>query len=182
VLGCGPGQAALRGGQGCRVERVGARSLQYQTPVWGGGIAFTDMMAFVPDGVVAVEAKVDEPFDNLVLDWICAEAANNDRSPPHRLEIVQRYAKAFNVPLRSLMDIRYQLLQGTLCAALRAKAHSRSSAWMVVQSFPKSVSNRADFDRFVQLVGSAPILEGISVALEWAQDENSALRESLHEG
>jgi hypothetical protein len=47
-----------------------AAHFEYPTSVWGGGIAMTDVMAFVPSGVIAVEAKVNEPFDELVAPWI----------------------------------------------------------------------------------------------------------------
>jgi hypothetical protein len=94
---------------------------EYGTRVWGGGTGQTDVMAFVPDAVIAVEAKVDESFDQIVLDWICAEHRENPRSPPHRLGVIQRYADALAVSLRQLMELRYQLLQRTLCAALTAQ-------------------------------------------------------------
>ena len=45
--------------------------------VWGGGFAMTDIMAFVPNGVIAVEAKVDEPFDDPVSTWIFKEEKKN---------------------------------------------------------------------------------------------------------
>ena len=50
---------------------------EYPTAVWSGGIAMTDVMAFVPSGVIAVEAKVDEVFDDLVSVSIMREAARN---------------------------------------------------------------------------------------------------------
>jgi hypothetical protein len=149
---------------------------EYGTRVWGGGTGQTDVMAFVPDAVIAVEAKVDESFDQIVLDWICAEHRENPRSPPHRLGVIQRYADAFAVSLRQLMELRYQLLQRTLCAALTAQEHGLQKAWMIVQSFcPPGLanSNRPDFERFASVVGSAPRLNGIPVRLAWAQHQVS---------
>jgi hypothetical protein len=75
-------------------------------------------MAFVPSGVIAVEAKVNERFDDLISIWTNKEVAKNPRSPPHREEVINRYAKAFCVERGQLSNIRYQLLQRTLCAAL----------------------------------------------------------------
>jgi hypothetical protein len=146
---------------------------EYPTSVWGGGIAMTDIMAFVPDGIIAVEAKVNEHFDDIVSIWIDREAVRNPRSPPHRRTILQRYADALGAAPAALMDVRYQLLQRTLCAALAARSQQARRAWMVVQSFPSSDDNaqrinRADFDRFMALVGEAPAIDGTQVKLAWA--------------
>ena len=74
---------------------------------------------------------------------------------------------------KSLLDIRYQLLQRTLCASIVARARGLSEAWMIVQHFPRAaarnkVTNRSDFDAFVALVGKAPVIEGVRVQLAWA--------------
>ena len=115
---------------------------EYPTPVWGGGIAMTDIMAFIPNGLIAVEAKVDEPFDDLVSAWIFKEETKNANSPPHRTRVIQLYAKILGVKSEQLLGIRYQLLQRTLCAALTAKAQGISEAWMVVQAFPSDRRRR----------------------------------------
>ena len=127
---------------------------EYPTPVWGGGISMTDIMAFIPNGVIAVEAKVDEPFDDLVSTWIFKEETKNAKSPPHRTSVIQLYAKTLGVKSEQLLGIRYQLLHRTLCAALTAEAQGMSEAWMVVQAFPpvasgiENLTNRNDFDSF----------------------------------
>src|SRR5947207_731423 len=64
---------------------------EYPTKVWGGGIAMTDIMAFVPNCVIAVEAKVNEPFDDLTSTWIFREERKNAESPPHRTKVIQQY-------------------------------------------------------------------------------------------
>ncbi|MCA1542440.1 hypothetical protein I6F18_20995 [Bradyrhizobium sp. NBAIM32] len=148
---------------------------EYPTRVWGGGVSMTDIMAFVPDGIVAVEAKVDEPFDELVSSWIFKEEHKNSESPPHRTAVVERYANALRLNSAQLFDIRYQLLQRTLAAALTARENSVPKAWMIVQSFspagaPIKSQNREDFDRFVELVGSAPTIEDVQVRLAWVSN------------
>jgi hypothetical protein len=70
---------------------------EYPTKVWGGGIAMTDIMAFVPNGVIAVEAKVNERFDDVVSSWIFREEKKNAESPPHRTRVIQRYARVFGM-------------------------------------------------------------------------------------
>jgi hypothetical protein len=163
-------------------EVVGSRELieahfESPTKVWGHGTAMTDIMAFVPDGVIAVEAKVNERFDDVVAEWIFKEEEKNERSPPHRIRVVQRYARGFGLRSVELLDIRYQLLQRTLCAALTAQDRRVSQAWMVVQSFASSPeldrysANRNDFDRFTALVGNAPMIEGVRVQIAWASDK-----------
>jgi hypothetical protein len=155
-----------------------AAHFEYPTKVWGGGTAMTDVMAFIPNSVIAVEAKVDEPFDDVVSHWIEREAKRNPRSPPHRRNVIQRYAKALTVDAESLLDIRYQLLQRTLCASIVAYARGLSEAWMIVQHFPcgavsDKVINRSDFDAFVALVGNAPVVEGVKVRLAWPPGDRS---------
>jgi hypothetical protein len=144
---------------------------EFPTPVWGGGTAMTDVMAFLPNGIVAVEAKVNEPFDDLVTVWITRKA-KNPNSPPHRRNVIKRYADALGVEPEQLSDIRYQLLQRTLSAALTARSEGRSQSWMIVQSFAPTNSdghrrNRSDFERFLGLVGTAPMLEGVRVQIAW---------------
>ncbi|SED40675.1 hypothetical protein SAMN05444161_3138 [Rhizobiales bacterium GAS191] len=145
-------------------KELNSAHFEYPTPVWGGGVAMTDVMAFLPNGIIAVEAKVNEPFDDLVSVWIEREAGKNKRSPPHRRKVINRYASEFGVEPEQLSEIRYQLLQRTLSAALTALAQGQSTSWMIVQSFAPANSeghrrNRGDFDRFLALVGSAPTLE-----------------------
>jgi hypothetical protein len=148
--------------------------LEYPTRVIGGGIAMTDVMAFLPDGgVIAVEAKVDEPFDYPVSIWIEREAKRNPRSPAHRRKAIQEYADVFGVQPEMLMDIRYQLLQRTLCAAITARSRNFPNAWMIIHSFPSTRAgvrneNRREFDRYVSLVGDQPTINGIQVRLAWA--------------
>jgi hypothetical protein len=146
---------------------------EYPTFVWGGGKAMTDVMAFLPRGVIAVEAKVDEPFDDIVFVWIEREAKRNPRSPTHRSTVIQKYAKALRVRPESLMNIRYQLLQRTLCAAITARNANLSDAWMIVHSFPSTRdgatnTNRTDFDNFVALVSDKALVEDVRVRLAWA--------------
>ena len=154
-------------------NELNAAHFEYPTQVWGGGTAMTDIMAFIPSGLIAVEAKVDEPFDDLVSVWIEREAVRNPRSQPHRQKAIERYAAALKVEPENLLEIRYQLLQRTLCASIVARVRALSEAWMIVQHFPRGgasdkVTNRLDFDAFVALVGKSPVIEGVRVQLDWA--------------
>jgi hypothetical protein len=166
-------------------EVVGSTELvsahfEYETQVWGGGTAMTDVMAFLPAGVIAVEAKRNEPFDDLVSSWIYKRAnpehANyKPASPPRRKAVIERYANDLGVSTDQLMGIRYQLLQRTLSASKTASTRGLSDCWMIVQSFASKdddgyLTNRTDFDQYVALVGNAPVLDGIHVKLAWVSE------------
>jgi hypothetical protein len=99
---------------------------EFPTKVWGGGTEMTDVMAFIPNSVIAVEAKVDEPFDDVSV-WIDREAKRNPRSLPPRRKVTQRYAKALMIDPESLLGIRSYLLQRVLCASI----------WPVPKACPK---------------------------------------------
>lgn len=160
---------------------IGDRSLtsahfEYPTRVWGRGMAMTDVMAFTPRTVIAVEAKVNERFDDEVSVWIEREAKRNSRSPEHRRKVIEKYARALAVEPARLMAVRYQLLQRTLCAALTARARDIPEAWMIVQSFASETVeghrlNRADFDAYLALTGDKPVLEGVKVKLAWVSSK-----------
>jgi hypothetical protein len=162
-------------------EIVGGSALnsahfEYPTIVWGRGMAMTDVMAFSPGHVIAVEAKVNEPLDDKVSVWIDRNTVKNPRSPPYRQGVIARYAAALGVTPASLMDIRYQLLQRTLCAALAARDRRACQAWMIVQCFGSNAGeghcrNLADFDRYLSLVGNTPTLDGVKVRLGYVSED-----------
>jgi hypothetical protein len=83
---------------------------EYPVKVWGRGTSKTDIMAFIPDDLIAEEAKARETFDDEVRDWIYKEA-ENPRSPPHRLRVIRQYAQAFSVEVDAVLGLRYQLLR-----------------------------------------------------------------------
>ena len=149
---------------------------EYPVTVWGGGTSMTDILAFSDDSIITVEAKCRETFDDEVRSWIFREEERNPRSPKYRLEVINdQYAPAFGVGKDDLLGLRYQLLHRTLAAALVARQCGRSGALMVVQSFApldcnEHVRNRGDFDRYVALVGAAPVLKGIPVRLAWVDE------------
>jgi hypothetical protein len=151
---------------------------EYPTRVWGNGTSMTDIMAFVPAGVVAVEAKVNEPFGEFVSEWISEKGADDSL---RRTGVIEKYAKALGVSWTKLLDIRYQLLHRMLSAARTARYRGAARAWMIVHSFApvdesdSYVRNRGDFDRFVALAGATPKIEGMQVQLSWATDTPTRL-------
>ena len=148
---------------------------EYGESVWGGGTSMTDIMAFIPDAVIAVEAKAREMLDDEVRNWIDKDAAKNPRSPLHRHRVIVQYGEALRVSVDALLNVRYQLLHRTLAAARVARQHRRSRAWMIVHSFAplqcdEHDRNHADFERYLSLVGTTPMLEGIPVRLAWIDE------------
>src|SRR6266700_1248197 len=135
----GPGQRSNLVG----TETFTTAHFEYEVAVWGQGKSTTDIMAFLQDGVIAIEAKAREPFDNEV-----------------------------HVSFEELLPIGYQLLHRSLAAVLTESRYSFRQAWMIVQSFapmtcPEHVRNRSDFDRYMSLVGPLPVLNHMPVRLAW---------------
>jgi len=148
---------------------------EYEITVWGRGTSMTDIMAFAPEHPLAIEAKAREAFDDEVRNWVYKEEAENPRSPPHRLRVIDKYAEAFGASADALMELRYQLLHRTRAAALMARQCRRKSAWMIVHSFApleceEHARNRADFNRYVSLVGETPAFKGVPVRLAWVDE------------
>jgi hypothetical protein len=132
-------------------------------------------MAFTPTAAIAVEAKANEYFDDLVSTWIFREEERNPRLPSHRTKVIQQYSSALGIRSVRLLDIRYQLLQRTLCAAITARRAQKSHAWMIVQAFGSNThegysGNKSDYERYLDVVGSAPELYGMRVQLAWASE------------
>jgi hypothetical protein len=87
--------------------------------------------------------------------------------------MVQKYASKFMISEDALMNVRYQLLQRTLCAAIVERNAGAMDAWMIVHSFPSTRAgikntNRSDFDSYLALVGERPVLDGVCVKIAWA--------------
>ena len=133
---------------------------EWETPLEGGQTtSHTDILALVQNErglcVVAVEAKVDEDFGPLVK----AKRAEQSDGQHSRLNFLQSV-----LGLKQLDDgIRYQLLHRTAAALLTAREFHAHVAVMMVQSFGKKESVRADFDAFVHALGAQSLPGGMMV-------------------
>lgn len=162
-------------------DELEAAHFEYRVQVWGGGLSMTDVMAFIPNDLIAVEAKARETFGDLTDVWVRQKEQANPRSPPHRNSVIDRYSQALGISREALLPLRYQLLQRTLAAALAAKRSGRKRAWMIIQSFARPgceehARNRADFERYLTTVSDAPILLGIPIRLGWLDEFTDILR------
>ena len=63
------------------INELVSAHFEFPTAV-GGGTAMTDVVAILPDCIIAVGAKVDESFDDLVSVWITREAERNEKFTP----------------------------------------------------------------------------------------------------
>src|SRR4029077_6257057 len=71
---------------------------EYGVKVWGSGRSMTDIMAFIPGDLIAVEAKARERRASEVRDGFDQDKPKTPRSPPYRLKVVDRYARSLGVP------------------------------------------------------------------------------------
>jgi hypothetical protein len=139
---------------------------EWQTPLEGGETAsHTDVLALARNEhglcVVAVEAKVNEDFGPLVKDKR-AELSDGQR---RRLDYLQ-----FLLHLKQIDDgIRYQLLHRTAAAILTAQEFHAHVAVMMVQSFGKKESVRADFDAFLHALDAQSLPGGMAVVPAFQQ-------------
>ena len=100
----------------------------------------------------AQDAKVDEPFGELVSNW-------NHHSPgkERRLEVL---CVSLGLRVADVGDIRYQLLHRTASAIYEAQRYRTKRALMLVHSFSPTDASFRDFLVFAELMGLP--LEGVN--------------------
>ena len=96
---------------------------------------------------IAVEAKVSEPFDLLVDEWI----ADPTRGKTERLGFLKEKLRIGGD--KPIGNIRYQLLHRLSSALLEAERFSAKYAILVVHSFSKLDEWFDDFSAFLSLYG-----------------------------
>lgn len=149
----------------------------------------TDVMAVVAVGnrlsVVAVEAKVDEPFGPFVHEWLDAGKANSDAGAGRSARL-DHLCALLELPRASALPLRYQLLHRTVSALIEARRYRTTLAAMVVQSFCTRLpqTGLADFQSFAKTMGYAQLepgvltapksIGGIGLSLGWAPDVQAA--------
>ena len=131
------------------------------------------------DIAVAVEAKVAEPFDRTLGDWLAAGGDNRRR----RLAALCGWL-GLDAPAA---DLRYQLVSRTAAAVAEARRFRRPVAAMVVQSFSPHDAWFDDFAAFCAALGCpAPqpgeavetvLPEGLALRLGWARGDPAHLEE-----
>jgi hypothetical protein len=95
---------------------------------------------------IAVEGKVDEPFDKTIGEW------KLDLSPAKK-ERLQFLLEVLDLSPRMPDSIRYQLLHRTASAVIEAERFNASHAVMLVHSFSPNNQWIEDFLAFTALFG-----------------------------
>lgn len=124
---------------------------------------------------IAVEGKVEEPFDKTVGEW------RADASPGKTLRL-KYLAETLGLDGNIPDGIRYQLLHRTASALIEARRFCARDAVMLVHSFSDQHQWFQDFADFVALFGtgveaevnrlvSAAPIDGISLHLGWVHGE-----------
>ena len=142
-----------------------------------GSHSQTDLLALVDIGaelaVLAVEAKVTEPFGPLVCEWL----KNDQHGKRQRLVGL---CKLLELDISGVSELRYQLLHRTAAALLEAKRFKLSAAALVIHSFCPAATGLDDFRRFCEALGAAGAdlncisdtvtLSGVALRIGWVAD------------
>lgn len=140
----------------------------------------TDLMAILRLdgrlGVLAVEAKVDEPFGPTVHEWL-SEAKGDATARPARLE---RLCRILDLDPSTVGTIRYQLIHRTASAVIEAQRYCSRDAAMIVQSFCPKRSWVDDYRAFAEALGfldapvgaisPAKICDGVALRIGWVAE------------
>ena len=123
--------------------------------------------------IMAVEAKVDEPFGPIVSDW-------NNQSLP-KIERLNSLCHLLGLNPKEVGNLRYQLLHRTASAILEAKRYRATKAIMLVQSFDIKKAWIDEFYKFSNKMGfasfevgelSEPLnRKGVDLSLAWCADK-----------
>lgn len=103
---------------------------------------------------IAVEGKVDEPFDKTVSEWKATTSPGKETRLAFLLEVL-----GLSAPIPD--SIRYQLLHRTASAVLEAERFGATHAVMIVHSFSPTNLWFEDFAAFASLYGQNASVGGI---------------------
>jgi len=126
---------------------------------------------------IAVEGKVNEPFDKRVREWQAEPSSGKSR----RLDFL---ASTLELPISQLDGIHYQLLHRTASALIEAQRYNAAHAVMLVHSFSQTREHFEDYQQFVMLFGRNAAPEtvvpveprsGISLHFAWVTGNHEYL-------
>lgn len=117
------------------VVKLPGRGRQSYNDIWA--------LAKVPNGLVsiAVEGKVDEPFDKTLGQW-------KKNASQGKLKRLKYLISCLGLNAEPPSHVRYQLLHRTASAAIMAERFGASAAVMLVQSFSPTDKGFDDFCEF----------------------------------
>lgn len=103
---------------------------------------------------ISIEAKVDEPFDQIVGEWIKEETTG-------KKERLRYICDQLDLDESETHSIRYQLMHRTVSALIMAEKLGTRNALMMVQSFDAKRSGYEDYQEFSKLLGTEPDINKI---------------------
>ena len=104
---------------------------------------------------ISIEAKVDEPFDKTVEEWIKEET-------PGKKERLRYICDLLDLDESETLRIRYQLMHRTASALIMAEKLATRNALMMVQSFDIKRTGYEDYQEFSKLLGTEPGINKIA--------------------
>jgi hypothetical protein len=122
-------------------------------------------------GIIAIEGKVEESFDELVKDWNCT---------PGKHRRLEHICSTLKLDPPNIGNVRYQLLHRTASAIYEAKRYRCRHALMLVHSFSRTHRWFDDFAIFSRAMSMpieqpdrcspAKLCDGVSLRLAWVSD------------
>lgn len=131
---------------------------------------------------IAVEGKVEEPFDKPVSDWLAAAKDGN------RKKRLDGLAGLLELDADKLGEIPYQLLHRAVAPILEARRLNAQDAVLLVHSFSTAQAHIDEYRTFVQLLGApgevgvvepVGVRHGVQLHVGWVADEPVA---QAHDG
>jgi hypothetical protein len=162
----------------------------------------TDLLAIVAlaneNAILAVEAKVDEPFGSLLADWLEGKSdelseerslEERERSKANRMARLEGLCRTFQVKAEGIGGLYYQLFHRTCAAIYEAHRFRYQRATMLVQSFGAPIlasglpAGFEEFRFFANAIGM-PVQEpgllsppkdcsNVEIRLGWVSDQLS---------
>jgi hypothetical protein len=125
-------------------------------------------------GIIAVEGKVEESFDERVQDWNVTAGKQNR---------LAHLCNTLGLDSAAVGALRYQLFHRTASALYEAKRYRSHHALMLVHSFSRTHRWFEDFADFSRALGipverpgvcsSPKVCDGVSLRLAWVADSVS---------
>lgn len=124
-------------------------------------------------GILTIEAKVDEGFDETIDEWLKVDSAGKRK----RLEGL---CARLGLNPKEVGQYRYQLFHRVASALIEAERYRASHAAMVVQSWCPQRSSFSDYVEFARLIGFSDIrldaltepktFDSLSLRIGWSSE------------
>ncbi len=163
---------------------------EWKVPLPGGNRASqTDLfvLARASSGLIAitVEGKVDEPFDDIVSDWLERDAQAASKGKRTRLDYL---CSELGIDDITAGPLRYQLLHRTASALIEARRFMAPHALMLVHSFSPTARWADEYVAFAAALGVTDAAKdtisrigergGVDLYLGWCTGEQRWRNES----